>query len=621
MTHLDPLALQSVPLGSFAPRGWLRDQLQIQADGLTGHIDEFWPPISQSRWIGGQSEGWERGPYWLDGLIPLAFLLNDERLIAKARHWVDTILENQHEDGWLGEKQDWHDGKPLENPDPWPLFVLFKAFLGWHSATDDARVVPAMLRCARRVDELLREQPLKSWAKMRWGDWIFDLHALYELTGEAWLLDAAARAQSQGFDWNDQFEKRIPHEKSDLTGLNWDEMLALHGVNNAMGIKNSALWSRQSGQESDRDAAVFALKQLDLFHGQANGMFSGDEHLAGRSPVQGTETCSVVELMFSLETLLAATGDASFADRLENIAFNALPAAMNKLMWTRQYDQQPNQVQCSVARRDWVSNDENSNLFSLEGHYGCCTANLHQGWPKFAAHAWMKSPDGFALVAPLPGELSGEIGGQTVKLSVESEYPFRKTAQISVEIAAPTSFELLIRVPAWARGAQAQIGEETLELEAETMAKIERIWRDGDVLTLHFPMPLRLEARDNGAVSVWRGPLLFGLHIEEEFRFLRGEAPRGDCEVHPKSPWNYALLPEISQFAVEEHPVSPIPFDNRNFPVVIVAPARQIEWPMHNDSAAPPPVSPVESQSEVEEVELVPFGATYLRISEFPTML
>src|SRR5262245_59649118 len=82
---LRPLAFQPLPLGQIKPAGWLLNQLKIQAAGLGGHLDEFWPDVKDSAWVGGKAEGWERGPYWLDGFLPLAILLDDANLKARAK--------------------------------------------------------------------------------------------------------------------------------------------------------------------------------------------------------------------------------------------------------------------------------------------------------------------------------------------------------------------------------------------------------------------------------------------------------------------------------------------------------------------------------------------------------
>ena len=74
--------------GALRPKGWLKKQLEIQAEGLSGHLDQVWPDIRDSAWIGGKAEGWERVPYWLDGFIPLAYLLQKEELIARAKKYI-----------------------------------------------------------------------------------------------------------------------------------------------------------------------------------------------------------------------------------------------------------------------------------------------------------------------------------------------------------------------------------------------------------------------------------------------------------------------------------------------------------------------------------------------------
>src|SRR5471032_3261071 len=193
------MPLTPLPLGAIRPRGWLQHQLQLQAAGLCGHLDEFWPDVSQSGWIGGPGEGWERGPCWLDGLVPLAFGLDDAVLIAKARHWVEEILARQGEDGWLGPRQQAGGATDNEAPrdlDVWPLFIVFKALTQWAEATGDARIEPALMRALRCIDSLLQVQPLTSWARMRWFELLLTIQWLYQRNGQPWLLQLATLAQA-----------------------------------------------------------------------------------------------------------------------------------------------------------------------------------------------------------------------------------------------------------------------------------------------------------------------------------------------------------------------------------------------------------------------------------------
>src|SRR6516162_9374016 len=352
---------------------------------------------------------------------------------AKVKRWVDYILTHQHTDGWLdtrGSKEE----RERPRMDPWPLFVLFKAMIQYEEATKDERVLPAMQKGLKRIDKLLDEKPLDSWGKSRAADLIWCIHRLYDRTGDKALLDLAAKVHKQGYDWRKHFEKFAFTDKT--TGK--DGQIS-HGVNTGMALKQPGVWFRQSKDDGDRAAVFTALQVLDKYHGQATGIFTCDEHLAGRNPSQGTELCTVVEAMYSLEVLASILGDARLGDRLEKLAFNALPATFKKDMTAHQYDQQCNQVICSArGEHVYVDNGPASNLFGLEPNFGCCTANMHQGWPKFVAHLWMKTPEGgLAAIAYAPCVIQTSIQGKPVKVAVETTYPFRDEIGITVKVTEP----------------------------------------------------------------------------------------------------------------------------------------------------------------------------------------
>ena len=118
------------------PKGWIKRQLEIQAAGLAGNLDRVWPDVKNSKWIGGNREGWERVPYWLDGFIPLAYLLKDDAMIARAKRYVDKILERQCTDGWLCPCAK----EERKNYDVWALFLLLKVLVVWEECSKDGRI-------------------------------------------------------------------------------------------------------------------------------------------------------------------------------------------------------------------------------------------------------------------------------------------------------------------------------------------------------------------------------------------------------------------------------------------------------------------------------------------------
>jgi hypothetical protein len=453
-----------LPLGAIQPEGWLKEMLLRQKSGTTGHLDEWYPQVMGPRngWLGGDGDQWERGPYWIDGLLPLAYILNDPELIAKTKPWIEWALNSQQPDGYFGPSADYPAEKGLQRDnshDWWPKMVMLKVLKQYYSATGDERVIKLLTSYFRYQLNKLPEFPLGHWtfwAEFRACDNLMVIYWLYNITGDAFLLELADLIYKQAFNFTDAF----------LSGDHLSCPGSLHCVNTAQGFKMPAVYYQQHPEQKYADALKKGFADLRKNFGQPQGLFGGDESLHSNNPTQGSELCSAVEMMFSLETILAITGDMQYADHLEKVAFNALPTQITDDFTARQYFQQPNQVMVTRHFRNFdVNHDGTDVCFGLFTGYPCCTSNMHQGWPKFTQNLFFATPDrGISALVYAPSKVKVLVSDSIpVEIWEETDYPFNDKIRFIlnfIENQNTGRFPFHLRIPLWCQNPEVQINRQ-----------------------------------------------------------------------------------------------------------------------------------------------------------------
>src|SRR5438552_3830990 len=135
-----PSPLVKLPIGSVAPKGWLRRMLDLEAAGMCGRLPEVspWCKFDGNAWTapnGQGRNGWEEVPYWLKGYGDLGYVLKNQRIINDVKRWIDAILAAQQEDGWFGPRglKTSLDGKT----DFWPHMPILNAMQSYYEVTGD----------------------------------------------------------------------------------------------------------------------------------------------------------------------------------------------------------------------------------------------------------------------------------------------------------------------------------------------------------------------------------------------------------------------------------------------------------------------------------------------------
>jgi len=620
---LQPSPLLKLPIGSIVPRGWLRHQLELEADGMIGHLPEIskWCKFEGNAWSSPEGRGhsaWEELPYWLKGYGDLGYVLGDKKIISEARKWIDAVLASQEADGWFGprELKTGLKGKP----DLWPHMVMCNVLQSFYEYSGDPRVLPFL----SRYFQWLSTQPDENfgagyWPKTRFGDNIETLFWLYNRSGETRWLDLAKRIHEHMQDWT--------------TGVHdW------HNVNIAQGFREPGIYFQLSRDPRLLGAAEHNHQTvLDLYGQFPGGGFGGDENCRPgyTDPRQGFETCGIVEFMHSFELLTRVSANPLWADRCEELAFNSLPAALTPNLKALHYLTCANQVQLDRSNKaPGIQNSGTMFSYSPLEVYRCCQHNVSHGWPFYAEELWLATPDrGLCASLYSASDVTARAGdGSLVRISEKTDYPFSETISFQISVDHPVSFPLYLRVPQWCENPSLQINSRPVPVQGRpaTYLAVSCTWQKGDIATLQLPMKtaVRKWPKNNNAVSVHYGPLAFSLKIKERWSRYGGTDLWPESEVFPDSPWNYGLVlpdqnPEAALRLVRRAgAVVAQPFTPESAPLEFRVQGKKIPaWKSDaRGMVGKLQPSPAKSGEPVETITLVPMGAARLRISSFPVI-
>ena len=637
-------AFSKLPQGSVKAESWLLQQMLYQKENLTSMLHKYWAIWSEDNaWRGGTNNTydyyWEKGPCYLRGLVALAWTLDDAELKEMAMQWIDPILESGKNTGYFGPAV--HGDGTTGSLDWWPHMMVLGTLRDYYESTEnegnpDERVMEVLGGYFAFQMTEIPNNPFKLWSIARGGEnievilWYYN--RVYDpqnpedsdwLLGLAEMIAESTASKNCNRTWTDVYINTTTRE---------------HTVDSTLALRTPAILWQMTGKEEDRIALREAIRNWGIDHGRIDGLVHSDERARENYPHRGLETCAVVEGMLSYETGMSIIGEGWIGDELENVAYNTLPACFTSDFTGHIYFQAENRVM--AVRGDHEQSDDRGSeaAYSVPSGYECCLPNMHMGWPKFVSSMYMATDDGgLAVIAYGPNRVTAKVAdGKTAVFHQETDYPFKDTIGITYE-GDTAEFPLLLRVPGWCEAPSFKVNGVTVSGTVEDgFLRVDRSWQYGDVVEIVFPREIRISNWYNNSVGIKYGALNFSLGIKEEWRELTDLSTAEtsypiavdtihNLEAFAASDWNYALVLNsdnindcLSVTVADEIPLQPFLLENA--PVKISVKGQKVpEWELRANTVPEPPYSPLaENQALWEDITLVPYGCTKLRITLLP---
>lgn len=638
--------LNRFPLGTIQAEGFLKQQLELGKDGMTGHLYELEPGMIANpfinktyvkAWGDGDQSGWGAeisGNYWT-GYIEAAYTLNDQEMIQTAENWVNEMIKHQRNDGYLGTYYE-ADAKIYEDYNAWGTSCAMRGLIAFYEATGRKDVLEAVHRCMLWFCRVWSGDKKTCYA----GEFIIEpMVFTYYYTQDTRLIKYA----------EEYLEFMCNH---DIFNQSYKSMLeddyhyySAHTAGIGAMVRLPALVYSVTGKKKYLDATVRKIKQiLDKSVQLTGSPVSFTEYLGPVASTAETEYCSYAFFNATYSYMSYITGETMYGDLMEQIFYNGAQGARKKDERAIAYLNSPNQIYATNSSAHTGINDQQ--VYAPCYPVSCCPVNSVAVVPEFIRGMMLHDDnDDIYIMAYGPCSLKYK----DLSILERTYYPFRN--QVSFEIGCDKEFALNLKVPSWCKKYSITVNNENCELPVDNgYVKIKRQWHLGDVIEISFdakPEIIKIDDSDYTGkfpLAIKYGALVFAYHIPENWTPIKGnpttELPDGWSwfnvnpnyeEADVKDPheqiglrrnqftWNIALDENLTpeDIAIEELPESGYVWSNP-----------MIKLHTHCYKApylcAPYQIKTYECFEEYPyvtdkmELTLEPYGCTNLRITYFP---